>query len=914
MKPSGFKMTATLLCAAAVSTVFAAARVYENDLSNRTSAGTVPTAGWHVKNYAYPAELAYRYICAPGALTPATPYVGLASIQDGWIKGVGTATASANLGTSSLSLYCDVTTNQVARYAGANDGTNPFLTFYYPQGNVSSVNESMVAHPIGNAFSNGILRISADLRMPDVWHGGAALVVRPMFAKAMAPDNLDYDLYPLEFGFYNGTTAGQNSYASNKGNQIKPIVNGGVPDASEPTKKMTDMMTWSPGSNYWYRMILTMNLDAATWSAEMYKQTIETPAFGSADGSSYAKYLKNASGSFYRGVTDATGPISGIALRAYNINRCYYSTAYHWENIPRADNLKIEWKAPGTADFISCYENDFATCRYRTISPAPSASTAYAPGSAGVEDVFSSYPTTDKSLLNAKYIVFTVPQGGSYASAYLGDPGIDGWRRLNAQNGQAFGTVHNWGGDGTNVLRVVATKDNSIQSAIFVNRFKAVASGKVRLSADIRPPTAWASASSREISLLLGEGGMYTAADGNAYLGSLAVRAGIGNATDAEFNPAHSSGATLTASLAATLTGKNWYRVVVTADLTAQTYDYELYDMGSASVSADAEPSAVAVFSQTGIAFRSPVTDLATFGLYVAGVGYSPAEEKSVCLDNVKIWTLDANDAATLVYANDFKTRMAYGAVAAQIVDDAPDRLGADGWFRRGAGFGRAEIAGETNRCLALSPEKDSVCLVHELGKTISSGTFNLSVDIRPPSYWTLTNGFAHVMLGGEEFFRGEIGTNTAGGVSLRNFEKAAALRFGVGHNAGASTMLGVFRESTGCAYSGSTLLWSDVNSDRTTASWYRYKAEVDLGKGQWALKVYKLGPDLPSLSTPLGEQVFAADGLDLGEIPADGITCIGVKASGCTSGDRGWAEAGGGVLFDNFSVTTPDGTVLTIR
>ena len=886
-----------LIALSVTQAVIAAKTFYQNDFTTRTSSSAVPTPDWHVKHYAYPASLCYRYLCAPASLTAATPYGDVSQMQDGWIKSFATATALSNLATGKYNLYCDVTTNTLAQYATEHDATNPFAVFY-GTGAYNETSEGMAVHPIGNAFSTGILRVSADLRPAELWPGQAKILVRPMFDKAMEPGSADYDCYPVEFGFFNYNSWYESSY---KKNMMRPYANG------------KEMMSYEFSSNVWRRLVVTMDLDNSTWSAQMFSLGTVQPLPDAAPGSE-TTLNRNKSGSFHTALSAETGPISGIALIGYGINRTYYSSSIHYENAPKVDNLKVEWKAPGTDEFVSCYENDFATCKYRTLSPDPSPSHAYAPGTVVATDSFSEYPTSsDKEVLNATYFYQTVPRGGSYAAGYLGEPGVDGWRRLNAENGAAYGSVHNWGGSGGAVLRAVAAK-SAVQTGTFVNRFgRTVTSGKVKASADIRLMDAWHS-TTREVTLLLGGSGLYTAADGTSLSASTAVRAGIGNAAGTEFNPGYYAGGTFETSSSATLTGNAWYRAVVTADLDAQTYDYALYSMGTDTIASDAEPSGSPVFEQTGIAFRGAVADLATIGFYASSLDYSPASTKAVLFDNVKVWTVSGG-AETLVYANDFATRTAYGAAtAAEIVDAAPDRIGTDGWFRRGAGFGRAEIAGTERRCLALSPERDSACVVHELGTAISNGTFKFSVDIRPPSYWTLGSGFAHVMLGGEEFFRGELGTASAGGVTLRNFEEAAAIRFGIGHNTGDSSMLSVFRETCGCAYSGSTLLWNDATFDRTSMHWYRYKVRVDMGTGKWSLKVYELGAAVPTVATPTGAPVFEADGLDMCEVPVGGITSVGIKASGCTTGDRYWAEAGGGVLFGNLTATTPEGMSIILK
>ena len=89
-----------------------------------------------------------------------------------------------------------------------------------------------------------------------------------MFAKAMEAETPQPDLYPMEFGLWNWTSEGQSSYKSSNGNQVRPIVNGGVEGAETPTKSRSDMLTWNLASNLWNRCVVTLDLDASTWQAD----------------------------------------------------------------------------------------------------------------------------------------------------------------------------------------------------------------------------------------------------------------------------------------------------------------------------------------------------------------------------------------------------------------------------------------------------------------------------------------------------------------------------------------------------------------------------------------------------------------------------------------------------------------------
>jgi len=894
---------------------FAREYVYQDDFAVRTSE-TAPD-GWHEKDYVYPANLCYRFNYS-ASNTRATPWSDTSQIQDGWFKSFGTVTSMGQ--NVNKGMFAEVQTNKVAASQTENDASNPFLLLYSDNGTYAAqTNEMMVVHSLGNSFTSGVLRISVDMHMPEAWHGQSVFVVRPMFSKAMESETPQPDLYPMEFGFYNNKGNADNSYQW--GNDMRPMVNGGLSGSSLPTKSLTTLMTWAPSSNNWYRCVVSIDLDSSTWSFDKLYSMGPSQPLSFSDAPSYDydtnQYLKNKTGSFYRGVSAETGPIAGIAIRACRINRTYYGGEYHYENAPRADNVKVEWKAPGASEFVSCYENDFAKRRYRTVSPALTASGSYEPGANGAASVFASYPTVSSvDIVNQKFFFLTVPSGGSYATAYLGDPGIDGWRRLNAQNGVAYGSVHNWGGDGGAVLRVISTKDAS-QTALFVNRFSSgLTTGYVRLSADVRLPDAWRLTSSRSIAVRFGSAALYAAADASAAAAATLVYAGVGNATGSEFNPAWKTGDTWTPSSSAALTANEWYRVVVTADIANRTYGYSLYSMGGNTAALDAVPAGAAVCEQSGIAFSGSGTDIATIGLETTSVGYSV--DKATLFDNLKVERSDDASAWTTVYENDFSTRTAYEVSGAErtLVPKCLGvaEMGMDGWVRRGAGFGEAKVSGSVNPAAAFTTGSDSACAVRSIGDVAKDGKFTLSVDVRPPIYWSLTNGYAHVILGGDEFYQGEIGTQTAGGRSLRNFESAAALRFGIGHNTGTSAMLGVFRETDICAVSGNgTTLWNGTNLDRSLTRWYRFIARVDVERQTWSLSVFDMGTEHPtaeSKGTLLGSQ----SGLALGEMPPEGITAIGLKVQGAPVGMRYYEDSDGGVLFDNVQMWTPSGLVISFK
>ncbi|MBR2838488.1 MAG: hypothetical protein IKE55_06885 [Kiritimatiellae bacterium] len=878
--------------------------VFRSGFSSSSSASAED--GWHVKDYLCPAYLCYSFDYS-SSNTRKTPWSSLGEVQDCWFRSFGTE-SSMGLNRNKR-CYAQVHTNQWSEYASSGDASNPLLAIW-SWGAWNNTNELMTATAIGNAFADGVVRISVDMRAPKVWHGQAYLMLRPMFAAAFEALDPLPNLYPVEFGVMNNV--GSYPSSMNAANQPYPYFRGGTAGSAAPTKKTVMLTSSQLSEGHWYRFVATLDLDESTWSVQMYDMGTVQPSPGTAapaDGMT----LKNDSGVFYHPMSAETGPIVGLAFNAYNINRSWVSNAMNWQNVPVADNVKVEWKAPGASEFASCYENDFAQRRYRTVSPALAASGSYEAGDSVSTSVFASYPTSDsQSIVNQKFFFLTLPSGGSYATAYRGDPGIDGWRRMNAQSANANVSFHNWGGDGGAVLRVISTKDQK-QTASFVNRFSGgLTTGHVRLSADVRLPSGWF-VSTRRIAVWLGSSALYTASDSAAATAAKLVCAGIGNAAGSDFNPAWDAGGSWSADSSATLTANEWYRVVVTADLANHTYGYSLYSMGANTVAAGAVPAGAPICEQVGIAFSGDGANIATLGLETTAVGYSIAD--ATLFDNLKVERSSDGTAWTTVYENDFSTRTAYEVSGCErrLVSmglGAPEAA-MDGWVRRGAGFGDVVVSGADNPAAAFSTASDSACAVRTIGDALKGGDFTFSVDIRPPVYWTLTNGFAHVILGGDEFYQGEIGTNTVNGVSLRNFENAAALRFGIGHNTGSSTMLGVFRETDVCAVVGDgSVVWNGTNFDRSLTRWYRFRAKVDVSSRTWTLSVFDMGTEHPAAEST-GTLLGARSGLPLGDMPPEGITAIGLKVNGAPVGTRYYEDSDGGVLFDNVTVSMPPGLTL---
>ena len=148
----------------------------------------------------------------------------------------------------------------------------------------------------------------------------------------------------------------------------------------------------------------------------------------------------------------------------------------------------------------------------------------------------------------------------------------------------------------------------------------------------------------------------------------------------------------------------------------------------------------------------------------------------------------------------------------------------------------------------------------------------------------------------------------------MRNFENAASLRFGIGHNAGPNTMLGVFRETDICAVMGDgSIVWNGTNLDRSLPRWYRFRAKISRYNNTYSLSVFDMGTAHPTVESK-GTLLGTRNDLTLGAIPADGLSAIGLKVGGVPSGIRYYEDSDGGVLFDNIRIRGTSGLVISYK
>ena len=438
---------------------------YANDFTTRTS-GATPSDRWMETSY------------IPGALVRSVsgiasegrePYNSATAYQDGWAMKTG---------------YC----RSSVLFTVADDGGNQAALV---NANSSSYQSTTVAmQPFYNEFTDGVLKISVDIRTPaqtaSLNPGGNAFALCGPVYKS----TLDVAASTFSSPMYFGPASLYDDRGGKEGGEGKPLgwflraVSRGrnTADASATYYGQYDSRN-DIAAGSWMRYEAVIDLDAGTYTATFANLGTAHPTPATAGGSAVDFRRWEGTGnvpttfSFVNPLTERTGGIAGLAFYVQGIKQ-----ATDAADAPMFDNIAVSWKAPGASDFAPAYENDFSTRRYRQIEPAGTTTGAYVPVLT-TNIVQSSF--YERANINNDYGVSEgnarrlVPDGAPYA-------GQDGWRRIAGTapftmvDPNKDSTGYGW--NNASVLR--ATKSGTT-GMVAVPIGTTVSSGKVRLYCDI---------------------------------------------------------------------------------------------------------------------------------------------------------------------------------------------------------------------------------------------------------------------------------------------------------------------------------------------------------------------------------------------------------------------------------------------
>ncbi len=948
MKTAKLVTRLSSLVTAIAATAAIADDLYLNDFATRTSKGPIPAIGVWQEAQPYPTSsgfLCYRPVGSDkvswGAEELSTYFSSDQYVVpsgrpcvDGWFMP-----------------YYNASYKLQPRYYPPFSGSlseNPVFTWAY--GSTSDDRMDGVAlHTLNNEFTNGQIRIQVDIKAPVKWFRKSAdqnivstIKIFPVYRRYMDilawnGDLCDTTASPGKFGLRSsGNYDDANSlrsfpqYWDNRN-----LDNGTTQLGNNDNNK-------NGPTNYWYRFIVTYDLDNSTFSGETYRfleakghPTFETVPSDASPRSSFADKTVMAP------LTAETGGIAGLAISGRG--RFRGSDAERATNKCFVDNIRLSWKAPGADDFEVFYENDFSNRWYKSLCvPAPTTIGTYAAGTATMDIVedFSNYVSgaLDSVRLTSPYV---------NTKSSVQPVGLDGWRRLPIAPGDYTGSGNYNGRDG--VIAYGGTKrdkngtggkmltfgDQNHAAILGQPLGKSFTDGTVRIVADVRLP--WGNANDgtashaltntryiRRAAVGLASTQCYEA-DGGAIATELAGGFGydrLSNSGTCLHRPyvlGKSSTGVMPIKVFAdtyTLPESNWwYRIEVTADIDTKTYSVTATPIGATSVTATNIVNASPIFQQTGIPFAADIADIGTF--YLMGYGYGAATtaeymDTRVCWDNIRVY-----HDADLVYENDFTTRTRTLSGATREAGDLAALQynldgGQDHWVRRDytgpAGFdARAWVRDEGgNQFLALGRSAEAgrtITLVNGLGLS-QTKPFRFEADIRPPSQWSAASGAATISLGDSQMLQTEAPESVYGAHRLVSFGFAGT------NKANQAECPYYFKGCT--AKVGNTTL--DAEIDET--HWYRFRLEVNPATGTYDAQLRDIGTTHPTAATRGGTLVATVTGIAFENALASGagVSTILIEGDGLSGAYGSLGVDPAHILIDNLRLSVPNPFVLIIK
>ena len=878
-----------LAAAVALSAVLSFADdIYRNDFSTRTSATVLPGDRW--MSYTYdPDHTLYRNYPSNEEV-PNACWSKKDEFQDGWAK--------AYMDSNSM--------GSPPAFAVATDSDHGSPTNYFALFRSSTSRNGTAIQSFHNEFTNGTLRLEVDIRRPAVWgtinseaHAARVLLV---YRKYMDPNwhtGVAKIEHPVMFGAqWDG---------GDKLNRLKLFYAesyGGTEKNLEPGAN---------GDNYvcnenWYRWRVYVDLDRKNSKYYIWDVGPDQPDGPNTRADSTATRKVEKDTYFFRmPMTEETGGIAGIGLNGYRFKAGTGETLAV-TNAPCFDNIRIAWKAPGSSEYVPFYENDFNTRRYRRIQPTPSTATDY-PVDVDVSsvDIFSSYAAMVSNTVDDANQTLLV--GNNVADT----PGMDNWKRL--ENGAKF-TVVDSKTTGGYMLRASAGGKGVVAQTLG----ETITSGKVRISGDVRLPSAWNGVENARVCLALGDP-TYWSGNPSSYTSHHIGYGGITGLAVDEFRPAYlpkSGTLTTTISPDVTCIGTNWYRMVVTADLGTKTYDYELYALGEDAGPIDrSDVPSEPIYATNGIAFRNNISGIGAFSLFAQRssgnvTGLSGNWDGYILWDNIQVWKNWDSSAGTgtLIYSNDFNGRRWYvEREKTELTHGVYTGTGVDAWEQVFQGDGTGWIMGGANRFLSIkAPGTWAFYSAQPLPFELPCGQrVTFRVDVRPPCWWLNVGGqLLNIFLGGDTMC--QYADPDASPAPLDD----SVLAFSIYP---AAPSLGRYTNTIIRAQNGGGM--RNLTGRIETDHWYRLEGTTVSGSDNWKFRAYDMGTTHPEIDAPPGELVVQADGLarrsSVGA--TSGISSILISAGGVPGLEPWDLYDRGRVLVDNIVVTTvPSGTCIIVR
>lgn len=801
--------------------------IYENDFATRTSAGVVPMSEWRTCNYVT------GFLANTNGAAPFTATGNV--IQDGWIKEKENTTGN---------VYCE----NAMVWAGVSGKDNPAAVL----GRNANANASscVVKQRLGNTFTNGTLTAQFDFMPPGQWvsYGGNSGTLRRVnisfgderfYSPAISQDNKIYR--------YTAGGVGVALHSADGTNRKRKVwYNANIDFAN------TNMTETVVTLGNWLRAVVTIDLDARKWGFSMFDIGAH-PEFDTATPATPVYTASNLPFS-----DDSVTSISSIALVGVGVS--WGSNGYSASTEPTHtawfDNIRISHNGE------LCYENDFATRRWRIFGGT--ASHTY------VADCLVTNSVKNEVYVNEKYLVTNRVDNGTTVQPI----GTDGWRRTHHENGTANAWVRSDNNGGPYLRFNCNTTDTTSQGYLAQPFGSIISSGKVRLAVDARLPSGWDANGILWVTLA---GDQYYNADPKTARSKYRwASVGIRGADNTPTYIYDTNGNARNPTPDAPITKEHWYRLVVTADLDAKTTDFSVFEQGTSYPNSDTA-NGTCIFTTNGIPKIGTASPLTCFSL--------GAVKRLVYFDNVKIWHIPTgSETETLLYENDFTTRTIYSqdTRVAQLVGKLRlDPEGQDSWTRAYSSESGVFVDwADNNPALTFVRDGSETWAVQDIGQTVKNGILLAQADIKPPKGWLENGGSTYVRLGGDKLRQSPLRrddnyflNNIAMGFGFKN---TSPKEKGKIDNLYTNSTIAAFR---GDLNAGGAM--ENAEFDVDTTHWYRFVATTVVPRNQYDVAVYDMGTEHPTLATPTPETpVVTYTELPFRRTKAvlGGISCIAVS------------------------------------
>ena len=896
-------LSVAMAVAVATGSAFAGEVVYSNDFSTRTMAGD--DSKWVTVHYTAGGELFRNYyaneVNTDGTVWQSKTGGSRGHCQDGWVKCTRTY-AQRN--------------NNLGRFTVSTDA-NPCGVFSSTM--TGSAGRLSAHHPTRNSITSGVIRATADLRVPLTCTVDLRGSVRMRIETAQLMDDskvcdnlLNYFLFEAGLTFVVTTNAGE-VVISGRG-----FILGGDGNGTESGA----IVNVGIGAGHWVRVVTESDLDGGTtFTYKCYDLGTAAPTFDTT-----GTLIGELTHTFKRTYNPAAmGGIEGFAFRTFTPNTValYGESGYNDDAAYKVDNLKMEWKASGAADFKTIYLNDFSTSRRRTLSPARSATCVYAAASADETDAYS-YPASCvreyKDYTDGNDTSLVPKKAGSAVSPQ--PLGVDGWRRCNTTTAQVFVTTNS----GQRVVAFAEPAGPGKWAQVVHPLAETITSGVVKVEVDMRVPARLGAMSGQTgdtfMSLVPIE--MWDECRNNQ--GEYAYfRAGIRKKATADSGDdvyalfSNNSGLTWGGEK---LVNGNWYRVTETLRLDDNKHDFAIYPIGATPVALGTELEGVeAAYSIADRGFPSKTSGaMSGKTLKQAGIGavllgtYATTNkiESMPLMTNIRVWRDVGTENERLIYSNDFgtRTRIEDGVKATVLASARRDRMfeGLDFWQRNNSGTGSFWLTAGDNPCVAMHTPTSYAYYAQSIGGSYRKGGATIQADFCPPLAWVGSSGFARVMFGNDELLVGSLvnGNGYFGDNHQFYFNMQPS-----GSKTTADTWVETKFKVAGATTSAETVL--------KTNHWYRCVGRLDFAAQKGDFSLYDMGTAHPApdaangalLATMPGIQFNAATRFD----SSPEISSVSLGGYLLMSYMRWRGDRCASACFDNIKVTyDPPGFIIVVR